>query len=82
MAERRRTKIFKNGNSKAVRISSDFEVAEGDALVERRGNQIVITPLKKTLGELLEGLPPLSDDFSKHGREQPTDDGIDETLFD
>lgn len=80
--DRRRTKIFKNGNSKAVRIPGDFEVSEGDALVEQRGNQIVITPLKKTLGDVLDSLPPVSDDFMNDGREQPKDDGIDEALFD
>jgi antitoxin VapB len=79
--DRRRTKIFKNGNSKAVRIPTDFEVSEGDALVEKRGDRIIITPVQRTLGEVLRSIPSFSDDFMLD-REQPQKDGIDEALFD
>lgn len=83
MRDKRRTKIFRNGNSKAVRIPGDFEVNEGDAFVEQRGNQIVITPLKRTLGEIMDSLTPVSEDFMSDGRKQPRmDEEPSETLFD
>ena len=46
-------KLFKNGNSKAVRIPKDF-LEDDVEIVEiyKRGKEIVITPKKGTLEEL------------------------------
>ncbi len=48
-------KLFKNGNSKAIRIpkeflDSDIELVE----ITKEGNKIVITPKKNNLDELFE----------------------------
>jgi antitoxin VapB len=48
-------KLFKNGNSKAVRIPKEY-LDSNTELVEitKEGNKIIITPKKNTLDELFE----------------------------
>ena len=48
-------KLFKNGNSKAVRIPKEF-LENGVELVEitKKGEQIIITPKKNSFDELFE----------------------------
>ncbi len=48
-------KLFKNGNSKAIRIPKEF-LDDNTELVEitKEGNKIVITPKKNTIDELFE----------------------------
>jgi virulence-associated protein VagC len=49
------TKVFKNGNSKAIRIPKNF-IDDNVELVEikKEGNKIVIIPKKNSLDELFE----------------------------
>ncbi len=46
------TKIFKNGNSQAVRIPSDlaYERTDIELEIERQGEEIRIRPARETLG--------------------------------
>ena len=58
-----RTKVFKSGNSQAVRIPAEFAYADTDVPFEitRAGEVITIQPLRQNLKRLvaaLEGLPP------------------------
>ena len=48
-------KLFKNGNSKAIRIPKEF-LDDNIELVEitKEGDKIVITPKKNTINELFE----------------------------
>jgi antitoxin VapB len=40
------TKIFKSGNSMAVRLPKELEAKEGDVMIERIGDRMVIEPCK------------------------------------
>lgn len=69
------TKVFKSGNSQAVRIPKEFQVDETEMMIEKRGNVITLTPVSqaKRWESLREVLGKFSDDFMEDGREQPTE---------
>jgi antitoxin VapB len=65
------TRIFKNGNSQAVRIPADIAYDRMDITleIERNGDEIRIRPARQTLGNVLEKFAKFSDDFMSEGRE-------------
>jgi antitoxin VapB len=63
------TRVFKSGNSQAVRLPKEFQFDVDEVEIFRRGDEVVLR--KKSLNlavafELLAGLP---DDFMQGGRE-------------
>lgn len=64
------TRVFRAGNSQAVRIphalAFDKGVAEVD--VERRGDTLVIRPLKPSTAELVDALKKLSPKAPRRAR--------------
>ena len=52
------TRVFRAGNSQAVRIPKAFELEEGEVFIERRGNTLYITP-KRGNWESFFTLPPI-----------------------
>lgn len=56
------TTVFQSGNSQAVRLPKEFRFNSKTVEIFRRGNEIVLREKPQTLGELLESLPPLSDE--------------------
>lgn len=56
------TKIFKSGNSLAVRLPRDIAFEEGtEVVVRRQGGSLVVTPLRLDMAALvsrLRGAPP------------------------
>lgn len=40
------TKIFKSGNSQAVRIPKELQLPEGEVEILKRGDELVIRPFK------------------------------------
>lgn len=65
------TRIFKNGNSQAVRIPADIAYDRMDIAleIERNGDEIRIRPARQTLSNVLEKFAKFSDDFMCEGRE-------------
>ena len=47
----RRTTVFKSGNSRAVRLPTDFQIANREVQIVREGTDIVIRAIPKTIGE-------------------------------
>ena len=66
-----RTRIFKNGNSLAVRLPAELALPEGEVEIERRGDELIIRPIETNLLNAWEALCLFSDDFMREGREQP-----------
>ena len=67
----RTAKIFRSGNSQAVRIPREFRL-EGDKVeIQKRGDALVLRPKKKSWAALLASLNQFTDDFMKGGRKQP-----------
>lgn len=65
----RATKIFKCGNSNAVRLPKEFEVHEGDIVeVFKQANDIVIRLRPTNLATAYQLLSQLPDDFFESGR--------------
>ena len=73
-------KIFKSGNSQAVRIPKEFQLEGTEVEVERRGDTLILRPKRRSWAPFLESLEQFSDDFMKTGREQPDAQDRDEAF--
>ena len=75
------TKIFKNGNSQAIRIPSELAYNSWDVelLIERDGDELRIRPARRRLGNVLGKLAKFSANFMAKGR-QAQEDGRRESL--
>jgi antitoxin VapB len=65
------TKVFRSGNSQAVRIPRSFQLDVDEVEILRRGTDLVLRKPRKNLGEAYHLLSGLSPDFLKGGRKQP-----------
>lgn len=65
------TKVFRSGNSQAVRIPREFRIRSKEVEIERRGDEIVLRERPRSMAEALKKLPRVSDDFFAKGRKQP-----------
>jgi antitoxin VapB len=65
------TKMFKNGNSQAVRIPAElaYSTWEIDLVIERVGDELRIRPAQRRLGDVLGKLAKFSPNFTVEGRE-------------
>ena len=65
------TKIFKNGNSQAVRIPAElaYDRNDIDLEIERNGEEIRIRPVRRKLDGVLAKFAVFSPDFQVPGRE-------------
>ena len=64
------TKIFKNGNSQAVRIPAElaYSTWDIDLIIERQGDELRIRPAQRRIGDVLGKLAKFSPDFMVEGR--------------
>ena len=62
-----KTKIFKNGNSQAVRIPADFAFSTRDIDLVI-GEELHIRPAQRRMGDVLGKLAKFSPDFMAQGR--------------
>ncbi|MBN9315816.1 MAG: AbrB/MazE/SpoVT family DNA-binding domain-containing protein [Devosia sp.] len=61
MSEARKVSLFRNGRNKALRIPVEFEPEGDEVIVERRGEQLIISPVhpKENWLDWLRKQPPL-----------------------
>jgi antitoxin VapB len=64
------TKLFKNGNSQAIRIPSELAYSSWDMelVIERQGDELHIRPAQRRMGDVLGKLAKFSPDFMAEGR--------------
>ena len=64
------TKIFKNGNSQAVRIPAElaYSAWDIDLIIERQGDELRIRPAQRRMGDVMAKLAKFSPDFMVDGR--------------
>ena len=64
------TKLFKNGNSQAVRIPDELAYSSWDIelVIERQGDELRIRPARRRMGDVLGKLAQFSPDFMSEGR--------------
>lgn len=63
-------KIFKNGQSQAVRLPKEFRFEGKKAFIKKSGNAVILLPIKNSWEPLFDSLNKFSDDFME-SREQP-----------
>ena len=64
-------KIFKSGNSQAVRLPKELQFDVTEVQIFRRGEEVVLKKRPRDMGRVFELLTEMSDDFMENGREQP-----------
>jgi antitoxin VapB len=64
-------KIFKNGNSQAVRLPKSFQFDVDEVEILRRGDEIVLRKPRRNLSEAFDLLSSMPDDFFAEGRDDP-----------
>ncbi len=65
------TRLFFSGNSQAVRIPKEFQIEGDEVEIQRRGNTLVLRPMKKSWAALTDSLKHFTRDFMESGRQQP-----------
>ncbi len=73
-------KIFRSGNSQAVRIPKEFQLEGTEVEIQRRGDTLILRSKRKSWAPFLQSLAKFSDDFMERGREQPKPQERDETF--
>ncbi len=62
------TKVFKSGNSQAVRLPKEFQISSDEVEIFRRKGDIIIREIPQTLARAFALLTELPDDFFADGR--------------
>jgi antitoxin VapB len=63
-------KLFKNGESQAVRLPKEFRFEGTEVLIKRAGSAVVLFPKAKSWDALIHSLAKFPSDFMEE-REQP-----------
>jgi len=66
-----KTKVFKSGNSQAVRIPKEFHLEGGEVEIRRKGESLILRSKKQSWAALIDSLKKFTDDFMEDGRGQP-----------
>lgn len=64
-------KVFKSGNSQAVRIPKEFQLEGDEVEIRRRGDLLILRPKSQSWDSLVDSLTKFTDDFLADGRRQP-----------
>lgn len=62
------TKVFKSGNSQAVRLPKEFQLKGEEVEIFKRNGDVVIREIPKNLARAFELLTQLPNDFFAEGR--------------
>lgn len=63
-------KVFKSGNSQAVRLPKEFRVKSKEVEITRRGDEIVLREKRGSMARAFELLASLPEDFTIPGRDK------------
>ncbi len=64
-------KVFKSGNSQAVRIPREFHLEGTEVEIRRQGGSLILRPRKESWRALIDSLKQFTGDFMKDERCQP-----------
>ena len=64
-------KVFRSGNSQAVRLPKEFRVQASELEIFRRGDEIVLREHPRGMAAAFHLLAGLPDDFFAEGRHDP-----------
>jgi len=64
-------KVFRSGNSQAVRIPKEYAVDDSELLIHKVGKSIILTSKDDIWASFRNSINEFSDDLFSKGREQP-----------
>ena len=64
-----KARVFKSGNSQAVRLPKQFRFQVNEVEILRRGREVVLREPKRNLGGAFEALADMPKDFMSGGRQ-------------
>ncbi|HLQ51296.1 MAG TPA: type II toxin-antitoxin system VapB family antitoxin [Terriglobales bacterium] len=64
-----RARIFKSGNSQAVRLPKEFRFSVDEVEIFRRGEEIVLKEPRRNLSHAFAALAAMPEDFMAEGRQ-------------
>jgi antitoxin VapB len=71
----KKARVFKSGNSQAVRLPKDFRFNVKEVEIVRRGDEVILRAPKPDLAEAFDALASMPDDFMAEGRfDSPPED--------
>jgi antitoxin VapB len=73
-------KLFKNGQSQAVRLPKEYRMAGTEVFIKKQGNAIILLPKEKSWEPLFESLKHFEKGF-RIERNQPVEDQEREQMF-
>ena len=73
-------KLFKNGQSQAVRLPKEFRMTGKEVYIKKQGEAIILLPKENSWAPLFSSLNQFSKDF-KIERNQPGEDQKREPMF-
>ena len=62
-------RVFRSGNSQAVRLPKEFQLNVTEVEISRKGDAIILRPAKRTVTDAIALLQTLPDDFMADGRD-------------
>ena len=71
----KRARVFKSGNSQAVRLPKEFRFKVKEVEIFRRGEEVILREPKRSLGMAFKALASMPKDFMAEGRnDRPPED--------
>ena len=67
----RKAKLFKNGESQAVRLPKEFRFQGKEVYIKRQGNVVVLIPEQDSWDTLIESTKHFTDDFMAERNQPP-----------
>ncbi len=67
-------KLFKNGNSQAVRLPKDFRFTGDEVIIKKIGNAVILLPKENLIDIFIESLSMFTEDFMERRDELPFQD--------
>ncbi|MFA5072341.1 MAG: type II toxin-antitoxin system VapB family antitoxin [Nitrospirota bacterium] len=65
-------KLFRNGQSQAVRLPKEFRFEDDHVFVKKSGNTVILIPAKDSWDSLIKSLNKFSDDYMTERRQPKT----------
>ena len=59
----RKAKLFKNGESQAVRLPKQFRFEGSEVYIKKEGSKVILLPVDDTIDQLWATLDNFSEDF-------------------
>jgi antitoxin VapB len=70
-----KAKIFKSGNSQAVRLPKEFRFRVKEVEISRRGNEVILREPAKNFAAAFDALASMPDAFFAEGRQDDPPQG-------